>query len=59
MLNIQPRNPTLLYTQFSFAVKGESKNEYNNHSAICSFVYKFIVVDKNSMGLYSTGRQLP
>jgi hypothetical protein len=56
MLTIKPRDPKLLYTQFSFAVKGESKNEYiNSSSSVCTYIYQFIVVDNFSLALWPTG----
>jgi hypothetical protein len=58
-LSIMPQNPTLVSKEFSFIVKAESVNEYTKESLVCTFTYKYLVVDNDSLALYPTGLRLP
>jgi hypothetical protein len=59
IVSVMPVNPNLLGKQFNFIIKGESVNEYTNESLVCTFMFKYLVVDNDSLALFPTGLQLP
>lgn len=58
-VSVMPVNPNLLGKEFNFIIKGESVNEYTNESLVCTFMFKYLVVDNDSLALYPTGLKLP
>jgi len=59
ILSIRPSNPATLNKEFSFTVMGLSVNTYTGRSLVCSFSFKFYVVNLNSTSIWPTGRTLP
>ena len=60
MLSVNPTNNDLLNQEFTFLVRGESSNEYDpSHTLICSFTFKYIVVQVDSLAMWPTGLTLP
>lgn len=60
LVTVNPTSQDLKNKEFSFVVKGESINEYDpSHPLVCTFTFRFLVVDPESLVLYPTGLTLP
>lgn len=59
LLFLWPQNNSKVGQEYNFSVKAESKNENNGHFLVCTFDWRFVIVEAGSLTLWPTGIEVP